>query len=126
MDNLAPSVGNYLNLWWGVPSAIWILGATEGVKRTKLVPCRYAPLLCICFGVLGGALWAMFGPPPEPGEPVLARCTPGTTRSLASEIAYGTRAAFLAAGLFTAGSHALEEILRRLRSNGSGAAAGHS
>lgn len=96
MDDIWPQIESYLTVWWGVPGMIWILAATEGVKRLGVVPCRAAWIVSLAFGIAGGALWAQFG---DGGR-------------LASEVAYGVRAAFLASGLFSAAKNAMDEIRR--------------
>lgn len=115
MEAIVPPIGDILNIWWGVPSVLWILATTEGLKRWTPISPRISWLLHIAIGVAGAALWTHFGPPPE-AESVAAagRCLPqrATERDLATEIALGIRAAFLASGLFLAAS----ELLRRNRS----------
>lgn len=101
MDQIWPQIESYLTVWWGVPALIWVLAATEGVKRLGVVPCHVAWLVSVAFGIAGGLLWATYG----------------EGNGVANEVAYGVRAAFLAAGLFSAAKSSLEQIRN---SNGGG------
>lgn len=76
-------------LWWGVPAPLLILGLVQVAKKLGF-PSRYAGLLSIVIGVLGGIAFHFWG-----------------GSQLASDLVTGLATGLAAAGLWSTAKNAL-------------------